>query len=169
MLQISEQDMLELQRLMRQADRPHLRMKTTALWNLGRGKTRREVADFLGVSLVSISAWSQRFREHGVDGLAIQPGRGRRVRADATEVEHYIRQSPRTFGLPQTRWTLRALAQMVPSLRGFTDMGVWKVLQRAGFHYKRGQPYLHSPDPEYGEKRGAWIRRSETQPPTRGR
>lgn len=169
MLQIGEQDMRELQRLMRQAGRPHLRMKATALWNLGRGKSRREVADFLGVSLVSISAWSQRFREHGVAGLAIQPGRGRRGRADAAEVEHYIRQSPRAFGLPQTRWTLRALAQRVPSLRGFTDMGVWKVLQRAGFHYKRGQPYLHSPDPAYGEKRGAWIRRSATPPPTRGR
>lgn len=165
MLEVSEQAMRELQRLMRQATQAHLRVKATALWNLGRGKTRREVADFLRVSPASVSAWTKRFKEQGVGGLAIRPGRGRRVRADAAEVESYLRQSPRTFGLTQTRWTLRALAQVVPGLHGFTEMGVWKVLQRAGFHYKRGQPYLHSPDPAYGEKRGAWTRRSERQPP----
>ena len=169
MLQLSEQDRKDLQRMMRQANQPHLRVKATALWNLGRGKTRREVADFLGVSPASVSAWTKRFREQGVGGLAIRPGRGRRVRSDAAEVESYLRQSPRTFGLDQTRWTLRALAQVVPSLHGFTEMGVWKALQRAGFHYKRGQPYLHSPDPAYGEKRGAWTRRSERQPPTQER
>ncbi|MQG67600.1 MAG: helix-turn-helix domain-containing protein [SAR202 cluster bacterium] len=154
MLEIDEQDMKELRTLMRQGERPYVRIKATALWNLGRGKSTREVADFLGVSVASINNWKRRFRSEGIRGLVVRPGRGRKARADTSEVERYIRQSPQSFGLAQTRWTLHALAQVAPSLKGFTEMGVWKVLKRAGFRYKCGQPYLHSPDPQYEGKGG---------------
>jgi transposase len=169
MLELSDEDRKELQRLMRHADKPHLRLKAAALWNVSRGKTHREVAEFLGVSTVSVGAWVKRFRAHGVRGLAIRPGRGRPARAQAAEVEQVLRQSPRSFGLAQTRWTLRALAQVVPSLRGFSEMGVWKVLNRMGFRYKRGQPHLSSPDSQYEEKRGGWFRPSTKPVPIRGR
>lgn len=160
MLRISVQEMEELRGLMRTAATPHVRVKATALWNLGRGKRRAEVADLFGVSMVSISSWTRRFQIEGAAGLAIHRGRGRKLKAKEAEVEEYLRQAPRAFGIPQTRWTLRALAQVVPSLRGFTEAGVWKVLNRAGFRYKRGQPAIHSPDPEYGKKRGSWSRPS---------
>lgn len=169
MLQISEQGMQELRSLMRRGKEPHLRIKATALWNLGRGKTRQEVAELLGVSAASITEWSKRFLAQGVAGLAIRPGRGRKAQAVVEEVERFLRQSPRAFGLTQTRWTLGAIAQVVPSLRGFSDMGVWKVLQRAGFRYKRGQPYLHSPDAQYEEKRGSWSRPSKRRQHALGR
>lgn len=169
MQQMSETEMQELRTLMLKATKPHLRTKATALWNLGRGKTRYQVADVLGVSMVSITAWAQRYRAEGVAGLGVHPGRGRKGQAVLSEVEYYLRQSPRAFGLAQTRWTLRSLAQVVPSLHGFTDMGVWKVLNRAGFRYKRGQPHLHSPDPLYEEKRGLWTRPSVTPPPIQER
>lgn len=160
MVSWSEEEQGLLRRLMRTAPQPHRRMKATALWNLGLGRSAGEVAAFLGVSRGSLRSWARRFAAEGEAGLALRPGRGRPSRVDPAEVEAYLRQSPRTFGLPQTRWTLRALAQTVPGLRGFTDMGVWKVLNRLGFRYKRGQPRLHSPDPEYGEKRGSWSRSS---------
>jgi transposase len=169
MLQLTERDRKELRKTMRRAAKPHLRMKAVALWNLGQGKTRREVAEFLGVSKASLSAWAKRFRAEGVGGLAIRPGRGRPAQAQASEVEQVLRQSPRSFGLAQTRWTLRALAQVVPSLRGFSEMGVWKVLQRMGYGYKRGQPHLTSPDPQYQEKRGGWFKRSTRPEPIPGR
>lgn len=156
MQRFSEEQVRELRLLMRRSSKPGERIKAVALWNLAAGKTRREVAEFLGVSKASVTEWARRFLAEGVCGLAIKSGRGRRPRAVVSEVEQYLRQSPRAFGLSQTRWTLRALAQVVPSLAGFTDMGVWKVLQRAGYRYKRGQPSVHSPDPEYGEKRGLW-------------
>ncbi len=154
MLQLTDTERDELQGLMRRAKDPHVRIKATALWNLAQGKTRREVAGFLGTTVLSVTNWTKRYEAEGVAGLAIRPGRGRRSRADLAQVGQYLRQSPRNFGLAQTRWTLQSLAQVVPSLRGFTSMGVRKVLQRGGYGYKRGQPHLHSPDPEYGEKRG---------------
>src|SRR4030043_318856 len=131
MLQLSDDESRELQKLMRRAEKPHVRMKAAALWNLRRG-------------------------------------RGRPARAQEAEVEQVLRQSPRSFGLAQTRWTLRALSQVVPSLRGFSEMGVWKVLHRMDLRYKRGQPHLHSPDPEYEEKRGGWFRPSTRPVSLRG-
>lgn len=165
MLQVNAQEKEALRVLMRGGKEPHVRIKATALWNLAQGRKRQEVAEFLGVSKGSLTNWTRRFAAEGIAGLAIHAGRGRPAQADVGEVEGYLRQSPEAFGLSQTRWTLRALAQVVPSLRGFTEAGVWKVLQRAGYGYKRGQPHLHSPDPQYGEKRGPWRRRLGRPPP----
>jgi len=156
----------ELARLMKNARAPHVRIKALALWNVGAGRTQREVAEFLGVGMRSVNRWVNRFRSEGVTALSVRRGRGRRPRVQLEELERYVRQSPRVFGVPQTRWTLRALAQTVPSLKGFTDAGVYYALVRAKFRYKRGQPHLHSPDPEYEEKRGGWSRPSKRPVPT---
>ncbi len=159
MLEISSQDIPVLHDAMHHAPRAHIRRKATALWNLAQGRTPREVAAFLDVSLVSLRAWVRRFRAEGISGFAVKEGRGRPRVADQAEIEQLLRQSPRSFGLPQTRWTLTALAQVAPSLKGFSPTGVRKALQRQGFHYKRGQPHLTSPDPEYAAKRGgSWQR-----------
>ena len=159
----------ELERLMKRSRAPYVRIKALALWNVGAGRTQREVAEFLGVGLRSVNRWVNRFRSEGTAALSVKPGRGRRPRVQLKELERYVRQSPRAFGLPQTRWTLRALAQTVPSLKGFTDAGVYYALVRAQFRYKRGQPHLHSPDPEYEEKRGGWFRPSRRPTPTQGK
>ena len=64
-----------------------------------------------------------------------------------------LRLSPELYGLDQSRWTLGALGRVCPSLAGMSDQGILKALHRLGFHYKRGQPWVHSPDPEYDEKK----------------
>jgi len=151
---VSEVDLSELEALMRRASKAYIRRKATALWNLGQGRTQREVAAFLGVSRASVVSWQKRFRTEGIAGLGLRPGRGRPRRAQPEEIEAALRQSPRNFGIPQTRWTLATLAQVVPSLKGFTDSGVWRALRRNDLSYKRGQPLLHSPDPAYDLKRG---------------
>jgi len=84
------------------------------------------------------------------------------AKADAREIERYVRQSPRNFGIGRTHWTLTTLVQVVPSLRGFSPYGAQKALARAGFGYKRGQPHVHSPDPQYEVKKGLWTRQRVT-------
>lgn len=159
MLELSVEQMDELRGLMRRGERAHLRLKAAALWNLGQGKTQKEVCEFLGVSRASVRAWAERYRTEGAHGLAVRSGRGRKERADQAEVARLLGQSPRESGVAQTRWTLSALAKAAPSLAGFSPAGVMKVLKRMGISYKRGQPYLYSPDPEYGQKRGPLSRR----------
>jgi transposase len=154
MLKASAEDIRELETLMKRAPKSHIRRKATALWNLAQGRSQREVAAFLGASRASVVEWKRRFETEGIAGLSLRPGRGRPRRGRTEEIEAVLRQSPRNFGIPQTRWTLDSLTQVVPSLRGFTPSGVWRVLQRSGLSYKRGQPLIHSPDPAYTQKRG---------------
>src|SRR3972149_8640770 len=96
------------------ASRPH---QGAGPLECGRWLSQREVAEFLGVGLRSVNRWVNRFRGEGGTALLVRPGRGRRPRVQLEELQRYVRQSPRGYGLPQTRWTLRALAQTVPSLQ----------------------------------------------------
>ena len=135
----------------------YVQVKSLAVWNVACGKPIIEVAKLLAVSRASVGEWVKRYLTGGIDGLVVKKGRGRRPRAQREEIDNYLRQSPKHFGLQQTRWTLRVLAQTVPSLKGFTNSGVYRALVRSGYRYKRGQPH-DSPDPLYAEKRGFWSK-----------
>ncbi len=142
----------------RHAPLGYVRIKSLAVWNVASGRPMVEIAKFLAVSRASVGEWVKRYLSQGIQGFIVKKGRGRRPQAQREEIENYLRQSPRQFGIQQTRWTLRTLAQIVPSLKGFTDSGVYRALVSNGYRYKRGQPYVHSPDPRYSEKRGLWSR-----------
>jgi transposase len=103
---------------------------------------------------VSVGQWAKRYLESGEKGLHVLAGRGNVSKADREEIETYLRRAPREFGVPRSRWTLQALVQTVPCLKGMSPSGAHRVLERLGFSYKRGQPRLHSPDPDYEAKRG---------------
>ena len=110
---------------------PDLRTKALVLLNVGEGRGVCELAKIFRVSRQSVHAWQKRYREQGIEGLGVQPGRGRKPKADGKEIERYLRQSPRRFGVARTRWTLQALADAVPCLKGFSPYGVQKALARA--------------------------------------
>jgi len=129
-----------------------VRVKALAVQAVARGATQSAVAALFGTTRQSVGAWVRAYRERGLAGFAIAPGRGRRPRVDREELQRYASQSPRTFGIPRSRWTLALLAATVPSLQGFTPGGVRQALRRCGFTYKRGQPWLLSPDPEFTKK-----------------
>lgn len=60
--------------------------------------------------------------------------------------------SPQQHGLSQSRWTLRTLQAHCRALRHRSVSGVWRFIQRVGARYKRGQAWVHSPDPDYTRK-----------------
>lgn len=138
---------------------PYVRVKALALYNLALGRTLQEVAAMCAVHRHAVSRWAARYQQEGLGGLLVKEGRGARSQVDPQEVEHYLRQSPRTFGVMQERWTLAALRQTVPSLGRLSSLrSVQYILARLGYSYKRGQPAVHSPDPEYAKKNGTWTR-----------
>jgi len=146
-----EQELLELSRHDKLS---HVRLKALAVYNVSQGTPRAAVAETLGVERRSVGRWAQRYAAEGAVCFNIRKGRGRKARVDAEEIGQYLRQSPGQFGIARTRWTLGTLKEVVPGMRGMTNSGVWRSLKRLGYRYKRGQPVVHSPDPEYGEKRG---------------
>ena len=144
-------------KVLEEASRRHpkcyMRFRALVVLNVSRGKSYRDIMKFLPVSKQPITNWTRQFKRDGIKGLEIRAGRGRKKQCDDEELKRYLLQSPRKFGFQQNRWTLKALSEAVPSLRGFSQPGVLKALRRAGLSYKRGQPRLHSPDPAYDEKK----------------
>jgi len=65
-------------RLYHRSQHPREKIRYLALYLLQQGKrTATEVAAILHVSRMSVTRWLQRYRQHGIDGLKEQPGRGR--------------------------------------------------------------------------------------------
>jgi transposase len=157
-MNLTDQQRKELQGFARRGEPAYLRRKVLLLLNLGHGQTVTQVAKVLQVTRRTVYSWQNRFLEQGLTGLRVREGRGRKPQAELAQMERYVRQSPRQFGVPRTRWSLKSLAEVVPSLKGFSPFGVQKALARAGYCYKRGQPSLHSPDPDYEVKKGLWTK-----------
>jgi len=150
---LSSQQRAELDRWSRRHSQPGMRLKALAIRAVALGHTRQQVGAILHVSPYTVGRWCRSYLQAGWPALRIHQGRGRRCRVDRAQVEAYVRQSPRNFGIPQTRWTLRLLAQKVPCLAGLCPSGVWYALRRLGISYKRAEPWLHSPDPDYLKKK----------------
>ena len=149
---LSEVQQAELDQLSRTHPQAGMRLKALAIRAVASGHRRQQVGAILHVSPYTVGQWCRAYERGGWGALEIRPGRGRRSRVDAREVEDYVRQSPRNFGVARTRWTLQLLAEKVPCLAGLHPSAVWHVLRRLGISYKRAEPWLHSPDPDYFKK-----------------
>ncbi len=153
MLKLADDQVRELEEAMKSAPKAYVRQKAVALWNLSQGMSQRSVAKILNVSPTSVWAWVKRYRDERLAGLEVKPGRGRPAKAKLEEIEQILHRTPRSMGIQRTRWTLADLAATAPSLAGYSVSGVWHVLRRGRLSYKRGQPRVMSPDPDYVEKR----------------
>lgn len=150
---LDEERREELEVLARRHADGHVRSRALAVRAVVEGHTREEVAAMLPYSAASIGKWVAAFAERGAQAFAIAPGRGRHSRVNDQEVLDCLRVSPERYGLEQSRWTLKALEQACPSLNGMSDQGILNVLHRLGFRYKKGQPWISSPDPDYALKK----------------
>jgi hypothetical protein len=70
----------------------------------------------------------------------------------AAEVEMVLHQSPRQYGLKQTRWRLQDVGRALNWLEGLSEPGIYKVLKRLGFSRKQALNFIRSPDPNYRYK-----------------
>ena len=68
------------------------------------------------------------------------------------QVEYLLHQSPRSYGLPRTRWRLQDVGKALKWLAGCSEPGIYQILKRLGFSRKRAMNFIHSPDPDYHRK-----------------
>jgi len=66
-----------------------------------------------------------------------------------------VNSSPESLGIKRSRWTLTALRQVDVLWSRYSDAGLWRLLRAHKIRYKRGRQYVHSPDPQYVQKRDA--------------
>jgi transposase len=76
------------------------------------GAKEIEVAEALGVSLTTVSTWSQRFELHGLEGLRDLPGRGRKASLPGNKVKQVV---TRVVQPPKgsKKWSTRSMAAAV--------------------------------------------------------
>src|SRR5262245_37921839 len=80
------------------------------------GRTQKDVADFLGVSVRAVNGWVADHRRAGDDGLRAKPHPGRRPKLSGRQersVLSWLARSPKAFGYPTDLWTTRRLAEVI--------------------------------------------------------
>ena len=148
--------------------KPYVRERAAAILKVSAGQSIRKVAlDGLlkPHSPHTVKAWIVRYTQEGVNGLLIKPGRGRKppftprsVAEAKQEVEEVLHRSPRQYGINRNRWRLQDIGRAIHWLSGYTESGVYKVLKKLGFSYKKALRFIQSPDPEYRYKWEAILR-----------
>lgn len=69
-------------------------------------------------------------------------------------VQQVVNRPPSEYKVKRSRWDLESLVEILsPQLRIHSRSGMWQMLKRIGFSYRRARNYVHSPDPQYDEKR----------------
>jgi transposase len=143
---------------------PYMRTKAAAILKVADGQQIKEVAQHglnAPVSQDTVSDWIDQYEAAGLDGLRVQPGRGRKpaycsrhadIETAAAELRSIVYRSPWLYELGRSRWWLDGLRQVCSWLRPLTLPGVCQLLKRLGVSYKRGQVQVHSPDKQYIEK-----------------
>jgi transposase len=178
MISLTVEQRAELEHARKHHSKPYMREKCAAILKVADGQSCKDVAasGLLNTHAPdTISDWLKAYLEHGLQALAVHPGRGRKpafspcgkakqegksepqeVRERMTEMLH---QDPHLFGQDCNRWTLagirsacRDALDTCGSLCDKSLSAVWNVLQRFHLHYKRGAGHLFSPDPHYRGK-----------------
>lgn len=83
------------------------------------------------------------------------------------ELRNLLAQTPENAGLKQSRWQLALIGKGCRWLSVYSLSGIWRVLRFLHLHYKRGQQHLHSPDPDYEEKKEqaqVCVQKAQEQP-----
>lgn len=127
------------------------------------GLSPRQIQGQLGWSDQCVREAIHAFHQEGLGALTAKSKRPKTARKllDAPALEQirgWLRQSPRDFGLPTSRWTLEGVA-MVCAARGLTPEVVSietirDAIHRLGLSWQRAKRWLDSPDPAYTRKKG---------------
>lgn len=161
-LHLSDEQLEDLRHLRDTGEPAYLRERAAALLKIAAGASPHKVAQsglLKKRKPDTVYTWLHRYREAGVMGLRHKPGKGRKPafaplsEKDAeSELQDVVYRDPSVLPPQETRWTLSILGATVSWLNDMSIPGVRSVLRRLGISYKRGRPYMRSPDVEYTQK-----------------
>src|SRR5579884_2298158 len=130
----------------------------------GRGERPPQIAQTLGCNDQTVRNVIRRFERDGIDACLTR--RSHRPQRPATKLDGgaaerlraLLHQSPRSFGLPTSLWTLEraadvSFAQGITSERA-SSATIRNALRRLGVKGKRTKHGITSPDPAYARKKG---------------
>ena len=111
------------------------------------GCKEKVVARRLRVSMTSVSKWSKRFSEDGLEGLRDRPGRGRKPWLPVDKVAAVLDRLPKPPP-GRTRWSTRSMARAV----GLSPSSVHQIWRRNDIKPHQIRTFKLSRDPHFEEK-----------------
>jgi transposase len=111
------------------------------------GRREEEVATRLDVSINTVSLWSSRFAEKGLDGLNDQPGRGRKPWLAPEKVRKVITEITRP-PKGRKRWSTRTMA----AAAGMSHQSVRSIWKKNDLKPHLVRTFKISNDPRFEEK-----------------
>lgn len=111
------------------------------------GHKESEVASELGISINTVSLWSRRFEEQGLEGLNDNPGRGRKPWLPPEKVRRVITEVTQPPSGRQ-RWSTRTMAATV----GMSHKSVHSIWKENDLKPHLVRTFKVSSDPQFEEK-----------------
>jgi transposase len=147
-VELTDEERSELQRRVRASttsQRDSLRAHIVLL--RAGGLRESAVAEQLGTSRTTVSLWSRRFEERGLEGLRDRPGRGRKPWLPAEKVRKVVTEVTQP---PQgrRRWSVRSMAKAV----GISHDSVHRIWKQNDLKPHLTRTFKVSRDPEFDRK-----------------
>jgi transposase len=172
-LELTDTELSHLEHAIRSDKRPEVRQRATAIRLLHLGKSPREVAEALAISLPTVYNWQSRWRSGGLEALANRPKSGRPNVADEAYcrvLEETLEKEPVELGYEFAIWTVERLKAHLDRVTGkpLSPNRLRVLLRKLGYRYRRPKYELtHLQDGEAKEKAEELLeelkkRRSET-------
>lgn len=148
---LNEEEEEELKKIRDKDPKPYFREKAAAILKIASGMSANSVAKFGLLKKRkpdTIYDWLNDWETNGISSFAVQKGRGRHLKQTLSEgdkeaLQEILHQSPETFGIKKSRWTIKDIQKAFPRFQAYTENAVWKILKRMKIVYKRGKK-LHS-------------------------
>ena len=166
--QVTPPEILQLQQGLHSSQAFTLRRAQIILAS-ARGQRPSLIATQLGCAVQTVRNVIKAFNEEGPACLLEKSSRPKTVLPIFDEVKceqlrHILHQSPRTYGLPTSLWTLAQVAQVCYQT-GVTEQlvsteTIRSALARRSVNWQRAKHWISSPDPQY-------LRKKAPRPPDR--
>ena len=111
------------------------------------GHKETEVAAGIGVSVTTVSLWSKRFEQSGLEGLDDQPGRGRKAWLDPEKVSKVVTEVTRP-PKGSKKWSTRTMA----AATGMSHQSVHSIWKKNDLKPHLVRTFKISNDPKFEEK-----------------
>lgn len=111
-------------------------------------KRQKDVAKEVGVSVVTVNKWSQRFAEKGLQGLEDEPGRGRKESLPPEKVSMIVTKATQKPPQRKKRWSTRTMAKEA----GVSHSTVSRIWRKNDIKPHVVKTFKISTDPNFEEK-----------------
>lgn len=152
--QLSEAEVQQLERAMRNDGRVEVVQRATAIRQLHFGAKPRAVSEAFAVSVSSVYRWWNNWGAGGIEGLSNSPKQGRPPKADEAywqQLDQVLEQAPQELGYIFVVWTTTRLRDHMEKISGIRLSVEWLRVQmkKRGYVYRRPKGDLRAlQDPE---------------------